>query len=447
MSRYACYRCGAHLGRDQAATLCSPCQRTEPCGVDAPAVKPLGFWYQPAVADALASRHFGRVLSAYRHEHRPVLTQAQLAAWLGITQVQVSRIERAARPPRDLDKLAAWAETLGIPESQLWFRLSAGQPAETASPPEDVAWFADADPGWMLMGRATPVTAAGIREITQTFRQLDNQFGGGHARDMVHAYLVDDVSPILQNRQLTPATITAVAELNQLAGWMAYDVGENMSGRRHLQRALHLCQYAGDEALSAEMLAGVSHQAAHGRRAGMAIQLAQVARSTAETTSVSALHSETAVMEAHGHALRGDKQNSHAALHDAERTLAQGDAQEKPDWLRYYDTAYLSAKIAHCLRELGELRTASDYARRSLEMTAGYERGRLFNLALLGAILADQGKIDEACEVGRQALHLAHRLHSTRTVTYLSDFARRIRRHHVVPAAADLDEQFHLIGI
>lgn len=402
------------------------------------------------MADALRSRHIGRVMYAYRYEHRPALTQGKLGEWLGMTQVQVSRLERATRPPSDLDKLSPWAETLGIPENELWFRLPAQQPKPSPAAPSQTAftWFdGDAAVPAIVKNTEPALAVHSIRETTQIFRQLDNKFGGGHARDVVHTYLTDEVAPALHGRGPDATAFTAVAELNQLAGWMAYDTGDAISGRRHLQRAFQLCQHAGDEALSAEMLAGVSHQAAHARNAAMSVNLARAARSTAARTDLAALHSETAVMEAHGRALLRDKTGSRIALSEAENAFERADHQDRPEWLRYYDEAYLAAKMAHCLRELGDLRVAERYARRSLEMTAGYERGRLFNMALLGAILADLREIDAACDVGRDALHLARRLHSARTVTYLQDFADRLRRHEAVPAVANLSDELQRVGI
>jgi len=105
-----------------------------------------------------------------------------------------------------------------------------------------------------------------IREMTQNFRGLDNRFGGGHARSALMNYLASDVLPLLHEGRYRSDVhrelCTAVAELNQLAGWMAYDVGDADSGRRHLRQAMHLSQDVGDGALAGEMLAGMSHQAA-----------------------------------------------------------------------------------------------------------------------------------------------------------------------------------------
>jgi transcriptional regulator with XRE-family HTH domain len=74
--------------------------------------------------DALATWHMGLVIHAYRthpHHGRP-LPQELVAGWLGLTQAQLSRIEKGAAPEH-ISKLARWAEVLGIPGELLWFKL------------------------------------------------------------------------------------------------------------------------------------------------------------------------------------------------------------------------------------------------------------------------------------------------------------------------------------
>ncbi len=118
-----CQGCGTPLARDNGSRLCSPCSRHDVEASSAPP-KQDGFWQRAALRDALESRHFGQVLNAYRHEHRPVLTQAKVGRWLGLTQGQVSRLERTPQPTHDLNKLDQWACALHIPERYLWFQLS-----------------------------------------------------------------------------------------------------------------------------------------------------------------------------------------------------------------------------------------------------------------------------------------------------------------------------------
>ncbi|HET9255699.1 MAG TPA: helix-turn-helix domain-containing protein, partial [Pseudonocardiaceae bacterium] len=121
-----CEGCGMPLARDNRTARCGPCSRREAQVSTAP-VEQDDFWERAAVREALEARHFGQLLYAYRHEHRPVLTQARVGRWLGLTQGQFSRLEQSTQPIHDLNRLDHWARALRIPEHLLWFRLSQKQ--------------------------------------------------------------------------------------------------------------------------------------------------------------------------------------------------------------------------------------------------------------------------------------------------------------------------------
>ncbi|MDQ3150556.1 MAG: hypothetical protein M3R63_02135 [Actinomycetota bacterium] len=97
---------------------------------------PAEFWQTEQLRDAFAQQHMGRVARAYRlhPHHRPIygldgIPQRLLGHWMGLSQVQISRIETGS-PIRNLDTLAYWARTLRIPAALLWFRLlAATEPA------------------------------------------------------------------------------------------------------------------------------------------------------------------------------------------------------------------------------------------------------------------------------------------------------------------------------
>jgi transcriptional regulator with XRE-family HTH domain len=54
-----------------------------------------------------------------------------MAAWLGITQAQLSRIEHGP-PIRDLDRLIHWATLLRIPAASLWLAMIHGPRSRSA---------------------------------------------------------------------------------------------------------------------------------------------------------------------------------------------------------------------------------------------------------------------------------------------------------------------------
>jgi hypothetical protein len=59
-------------------------------------------------------------------------------------------------------------------------------------------------------------------------------------------------------------------------------------------------------------------------------------------------------------------------------------------------------------------------------MTEGYERGRLFNTALLAGVLADQGEVDESIQHASLAVKMSNGIRSARTTMYLTDVYNRL---------------------
>lgn len=482
--RHSCRACGALLATDNRAGICSPCSRASAGTLEPPAL-PDSFWDRPEIRQALPSRHFGRLLRAYRKAQQPEIKQADLARWLGMTQGQISRIERGETNTHDIGKLDRWARIIGVPQRCLWFILSQSPDAYVSQvDAHNLRTASDAEGGDVQRRRflktvGTSAVSVGasllgsqpahaglavgqgrvvgnpdvdlVREVTTAFRRVDNRYGGGHSRSAVSAYLKTTVEPMLTDGRAKSVVrddlFAAAAELHQLAGWMAYDTGQADAGRGHLRTALRLCRDAEDHALSAEMLAGMSHQAAFHGVPEAAVDLALAARQTARQAGLPMLQAEAAVMEAHGLALQRDQSGCLAALRDAETLFGAGEDADRPQWLRYFDGAYLSAKFAHTFRDLGRSREAETFARRSLEMSEGYERGRLFNTALLASILADNGRVDEACAHGTLAVQMIGTMRSVRSAAYLADLARRLARHRSMPEVRALYRQMVDAGI
>jgi hypothetical protein len=69
-----------------------------------------------------------------------------------------------------------------------------------------------------------------VRAMTNTFRQLDNKFGGGHSRSQANAYLTAIVDPMVGNGRYTDTVkvelFSVTAELHQLIGFFPAVDGE-----------------------------------------------------------------------------------------------------------------------------------------------------------------------------------------------------------------------------
>jgi hypothetical protein len=280
-----------------------------------------------------------------------------------------------------------------------------------------------------------------IRELTHSYREMDNRLGGGKLRTMIVSYLDDHVSCLLTNGSYREETgrqlAAACGELSQLAGWVAYDSDEHGLAQRYLTQALAYARHADDPALAAEVLAAQAHQALYLSRPDEAIDLARAAQAAAAQDGSVILLTECLVTEAHGHAARDDARACGAALALAERTFDRAARDDSPAWLAYFDESYLAARMAQCFRDLGEAGHAARYARRSLDMDARYVRGKAFNLSLLATAHAAQDEPEQACAVGRQALDLTVRLASARSVRYLRGLAQRLRPYAGLPAVRD----------
>lgn len=291
---------------------------------------------------------------------------------------------------------------------------------------------------------------AAIREVTRSFGELDNRFGGGSVRGPVVRYLHTAVTPLLREGAYGEATgrslATAAAELTRLAGWMAYDLERHGLAQRYLIQALGLARGAGDHALSGEILAGMSHQALYIGHARHGLELARAGVEAARRSGVRTLLAETRVLEAHALALLGDRAGCGTALHEAEIAFDRRSPQNEPRWIGYFDEAYLAAKSAHCLRDLGDGGEAVRQARRSLVMDGRYVRGRMFNLALLASALIQEGELEEACQVASSALDAAEGIQSARTRTYVADLRRRLAPYAADPRVAALLERGRRAG-
>ena len=455
--RRRCRSCSAPLAADNRGDQCSPCLKAESRAGAAGEVPCPGndFWARQDVQGAIADRHFGRLLRVYRRAHG--IRQATAADWLGLAQGRISSIERSAAPVTDLAKLDRWCHILHIPQDYLWFTLSAQHsdgydaadvapklPAVRETTGDDVQRrqflksAAAVTVGASLLGGA-PAAATGavglphvedIRRMTKAYRAADNRYGGGHSRTALNAYFESTVKPMLDDTSIIGTLrrdlFTAAAEMRQLAGWMAYDVGHASDGRTHLREALRLCQQADDDALAGEMLAAMSHHAAFLGSGDTAVDLALAAHQSAARAGVPALRAESAVMEAHGLAMQNDRRGCMDALRRAETAFEQVDPAQSPAWLSYFDAPYMAAKFAHAFRDLGMAPEAERFARRSLDMSDGYDRGKLFNTALLASALADQRRVGEACASATTAVRMAGSVRSVRATAYLTDVARRL---------------------
>ena len=290
-----CDRCGARLARHNHSTRCAPCTSRD---LREPPAVPREFWDAPAMRNALATWHMGRVIHEYRHHpwHGQVLRQSVMGNWFGLTQTQLSRIENG-RAPEEMSKLIRWATLLRIPPEMLWFKMPgvsglplAEAPSVTGQRGSGLARPA-VSPGWPFS--QGPGTARTIELLDEQVRSL--------ARD----YLTMAPLPVIQEAAEISRTIYGMltqrqrlrdarelhiiaAKVHAFLSWAASDLGRLPAAAAHGQTALALAEEADHPGTAALALCALSKTAFWGSQPRAAAEFARrgVESSPANTTRV-----------------------------------------------------------------------------------------------------------------------------------------------------------------
>jgi transcriptional regulator with XRE-family HTH domain len=265
-----------------------------------------------------------------------------------------------------------------------------------------------------------------VRAMQQSMKAIDDRHGGGVALPMAVEYLRGEVAPLLRARYTDTvgrALFSATSELTLGVGWMAYDAGKHGLAQRYMAQALRISHAANDRAFGGRILAAMSHQALHLGDVRHGTDFACAARAGTQGAVTPTVVTMLAAMEACAHAARGDGSLCLRALSDAERAFARSTPGQDPPWVEF-DEGALAGHLARCFRDL-DRPEAERFALQSIQLChPAHLRTRVQRYAILASAHAQQGDLEEACAVGRQALAEVGRLRSKRT---LDDVARLVQ--------------------
>lgn len=428
-----CDRCGTRLAHDQRGTRCSPCSKS--VVVLRPEPQPAEFWEQPDVREALSSRHFGRVLRAYRRALGSSVTQTTLGTWLGLTQARISQMERAKEPPSDLRKLQQWAKVLHIPAAVLWFEVE--QKSDEYGSGETAVNLGDVDRRDVLKlaGAATVLGASVLQDAP--WQRLADALDGRRAADgttvrMIESrtatfFRTEETSPARQlvqslmqhraelaaiidttaNESLRRRLVTAIGETEALAGWTLFDLGRHRDALRLYQSALENAKEAGDGPLAACVLTYWSYLVSNQGNTAEAINKLNDA---AERVRGSAPATQAWVLGrlAEEYAQGGDTR----ALRALDRAMSVFDyaspETERP-WTAFFTPSRLGSLAVSAYGRL-EHRETDDAAASLLGSLSPTEnKVRALVLADLAASAARSGDIDRVDDLSKQSAPLAVR--------------------------------------
>ncbi|MEO3751139.1 tetratricopeptide repeat protein [Streptomyces sp. B6B3] len=280
--------------------------------------------------------------------------------------------------------------------------------------------------------------------MTERISELDDQFGGRHARPMAAAFLVNTVSPYLRcdaPESVRQAMMSAASDLCYLTGYMAVDEGVHELAQQYYLKALELAGAAQDHVTYCTTLRGMSVQAVdtgHGREA---MRLADAAAAAPQAGP--RMRAFLAGQQAHASAQIGDRNNALMYLREAEVAMEKAEAREKA--FGSYDPAALNYHTSQVRYELGDMNGAVEAMQQSDRLRyAVYRRTRVKERIILAERQLSIGHLEAACATWNQALDDYPLVQSGRVDQKMQAMFGLIRPHLRNHAARELYERARL---
>ncbi|MGW2706116.1 MFS transporter [Streptomyces sp. NPDC001340] len=286
-----------------------------------------------------------------------------------------------------------------------------------------------------------------LREAAQDARRWDSKYGGGDWRSsMVPECLRVEAAPLLlgsYSDEVGRALFGATAELTRLAGWMAFDTGQQEAAQRYYIQALRLARAAADVPLGGYVLASMSLQATYRGFGDEGVDLAQAALERNRGLATARTMSFFRLVEARAHARASDAQAAGAALKAAEGWLERSrEGDNDPSWLGFYGYDRFAADAAECYRDLKAPRQVRRFTEQALSKpTEEFVRSHGLRLVVSAVAELESGNLDAACEQGVRAVEVAGRISSARTTEYVKDLLHRLEPYGDEPRVVELRER------
>ncbi len=370
------------------------------------------------------------------------------AAELGLNHLtgQDTQLLETCYPPTPEDAFRA-VDQLWRADLHGYEPLVLSEPSQPAWSEASLRWLVAPEPSFPAAlrkgsARVGLADVAMVKSTSGMFAQLDDRFGGDHARHSVVQYLSRDVAPLLTGQYTEAvgrALFSTVAESTLLAGWMSYDSCHHGLAQRYFLQALRLAQDGDDRRLAGSILSAMSHQATFLGHYTEAATLARAARMGISGVATPTLMAQFHAMEARALARTGDTRACELALAEAAKALESRNSADEPEWIAYFDEAELAAEAAHCFRDVNSARRAVAHAENA--MSGSHVRSDFFATMVLADAHLRAGDPEEACRVALDALDLGEQLKSARCVSYLAEFRQHLASVGKTPTTREFYEQ------
>ncbi|MEU6784650.1 sporulation protein [Nonomuraea angiospora] len=283
--------------------------------------------------------------------------------------------------------------------------------------------------------RARRVGAADIAELHEAAehaRRSDSKYGGGSwGASMVDACLRERAVPLLKGTYSDDVgrhLFAVTAQLGRLAGYSAWDVGDQARAQRHYIQALRLARAAGDVALGGYVLASMSLQAGLNDFCNDAIDMAQGAYERARHRATPRTLAFFKLVEARAHARAHASRAAGLALAQAETLLSQARPDDPdPGWIDFFTYARLAADATEIHRDLQMPHMVMRFEELATMPADAYTRSCGMRNAIVGSAHLEARRLDEGLHFGHRAVDILSQVASTRSLTYVRHFLEALK--------------------
>ncbi|WP_442856423.1 hypothetical protein [Frankia sp. CcI6] len=277
-------------------------------------------------------------------------------------------------------------------------------------------------------------------------RRLDDFVGGRDLHELVSREVAATTAVLgdaIYDEHLGRRLQSAVAELCQLAGWVAMDAGHTQAARRFYLDGVKAAHAAGNSPVAANLISTLSYQFANQHDPRTAILLARTALRGAEDSATPATLALLYERIAWAHAKAGDRSATEKALAAVERHYEQRHPDDEPTWVYWLDDNEIQMMAGRCYVELGLPKRAEPLL---VDAVARCDEDHAREAALYRSWLAEAylqtGDLHRAVEEASHVVRLDARAGSARTSDRVQHLRARLAAFRADPAVRAFEDLY-----
>jgi tetratricopeptide (TPR) repeat protein len=291
--------------------------------------------------------------------------------------------------------------------------------------------------------RVTDALVTDFEQVADGVRRMDDKIGGGTLLPIIQANL-RLVSALLGNSSYTEAVGRRLhglaAEFGRMAGWVAYDIGDEAAAQRYWIAALRNAHVSGDRAIGANILAFMSIAASNSKRPQDGVDLARSALQ-AERELTPAVAASLNIRLARNAAGVGDTYTAQKSLDRAAQHLRRSDPGEEPAWIYWFNQAAFEGDAGRSALLLGRFTEAEGHLRNCVALIGSdFDRDRSFYLCNLATARLGIGSVEHACSTANEAAISIRRTNSKHNQC-LTEFRQALAPYSTAAVVREFDEK------